>query len=74
VSHSNEALDLFQRGRDRLDNYRDRFETLARRYRALADTAHPDFKQQYLDLAVSIEAYLQQFPRPLSSSAEETEQ
>ncbi len=58
---------LLARAQRTLEHTRERLEAEARRCRALADSAHPDFKQKYFDLAQSIEAYLQ-----LSLSSPET--
>jgi len=54
-----ETNPLHTRAQLTLENTRERLEAEARRCRALAESAHPDFKQKYFELAQSIEAYLQ---------------
>lgn len=62
MSDTLEDLDPhFARARDRLESTRARFEAQAQRYRALAVSADPEFRDKYLELARSIDAFLRTF-------------
>ncbi len=50
---------LLLEARERMESSRLRFEAQARRCRALAESADPVFRRQYLDLADGIDSYLE---------------
>jgi hypothetical protein len=63
MSKSNEArIPHIDRSNNRLAASRARFEAQAKRYRELAESADPEFKKKYLDLALSIDAFLKTLP------------
>ncbi|MGE3333403.1 MAG: hypothetical protein AB7I36_07160 [Rhodospirillaceae bacterium] len=54
---------LLIEARECIESSRLRFEAQARRCRLLADSADPVFRRQYLDLADSIDSYLEELER-----------